>query len=293
LLGLCGVRFAVLTLAVTTTVYLVAVFVYALGSFGLMRRHATARTLGLSVRQLARETLLAAVTQPFLLLYYVVGQRMGRPLSRAHPGGVPVVLVHGYMQNRVGFVGLARALARRGIGPLYGFNYPWFSSIAQNAKRLGRYLERLRAETKSDVVDVVCHSMGGLVAIEMLSQAGEKAGVRRLVTIATPHAGVAWQGPLLGVDAGSLRRGSKLLTTHAGYKLSIPALSIFSTHDNVVYPMQTSSLAARGGRDVQVEGLGHLSILFSPEVADRVAEFLREPAPAPAIVAPADARDTA
>jgi pimeloyl-ACP methyl ester carboxylesterase len=265
-------------------IYLGGVLVYAIGSFLLMRPHAAARTLGLSVRELARETALAALTQPLMFLYYVVGHRMGPALSKAHGDGTPVVLVHGYMQNRVGFVGLSRALARRGIGPLYGFNYPWFSSIAANARRLAMFIARVREEAGAERVDLVCHSMGGLIAIEMLSQAGQTAGVRRLVTIATPHAGVAWQGPLFGVDAGSLRRGSKLLTTHAGYKLAVPALSIFSTHDNIVYPMDTARLAERGGKDVEVAGVGHLAILFSPDVADHVAEFLREPAPAPAIV---------
>jgi pimeloyl-ACP methyl ester carboxylesterase len=285
LLGGWRVRFVVLSALFVIAMYLAGVLAYAVGSFLLMRPHATARTLGLSVRELARETVLAAVTQPFLLLYYVVGRRMGpRLLSNVHPDGVPVVLVHGYMQNRVGFVGLARALARRGIGPLYGFNYPWFSSIGSNAKRLTHFVARVREETRAAYVDLVCHSMGGLVAIEMLSQAGQNAGVRRLVTIATPHAGVAWQGPLLGVDAESLRRGSKLLTTHAGNKLAVPALSIFSTHDNIVYPMETARLSGRGGKDVEVDGVGHLAILFSPEVADHVADFLREPAPAPAIV---------
>jgi hypothetical protein len=89
-------------------------------------------------------------------------------------------------------------------------------------------------------------------------------------------------GPLLGVDAESLRRGSKLLTTHAGHELAVPALSIFSTHDSIVYPMDTARLSGRGGNDVEVDGVGHLAILFSPDVDNHVADYRREPAPAPA-----------
>lgn len=265
-----------------------AIFVYAFGSFLLMRPHATARTLGVSMRSLFRETFLAVLTQPFLLLFYLLGDRMD-PRGRA--SGTPVVLVHGYMQNRVGFLGLARALARKGIGPLYAINYPWFASIASNAKRLERYIERVCAKTQAPLVDLVCHSMGGLVATEMMSRMGERARVRRLVTIATPHAGIQWRGPLLGFGATSLRRGSKLLEAHAGYKLVVPALSIYSSHDNIVFPKQTSSLAGRGGRDVEIEGVGHLAILFAPAVAEHVASFLSEAEPAPVIVPPDDARE--
>ncbi|MCW5833691.1 MAG: alpha/beta fold hydrolase [Labilithrix sp.] len=259
-----------------------AIVVYALGSFFLMRRHTSARGVGISLRELAREAILAALTQPLLPFFYLYGYRMepfGGRRARA-PSVVPVVFVHGYMQNRVGFVGLGRALAQRGIGPLYGFNYPWFLSIESNARRLDRFVTRVCRETGSAAVDLVCHSMGGLVAMEMLRVEARK--VRRCVTIATPHAGVAWRGPIVGLGATSLRRGSKLLAAHAGYALTLPTLSVFSSHDNVVYPKETSYLVERGGRDVEVEGPAHLAILFSPVVAERVASFLLEPGPAAA-----------
>ena len=88
-----------------------------------------------------------------------------------------------------------------------------------------------------------------------------------------------WSGPLLGIGSASLRRGSKLLDAHAAVKLDVPCLSVFSSHDNVVHPKETSSLARRGGRDVEVDGPAHLSILFSPAVAEHVASFLAEPDP--------------
>ncbi len=260
----------------------VSVFVYALGSFVLMRPHTTARTLGVSLRELAREALFAALTQPFLPLFYFIGHRMEPFSMRGRievTSEVPVVFVHGYMQNRVGFLGLARALAQRGVGPLFGFNYPWFASIESNARRLERFIERVCRETDSAAVDLVCHSMGGLVAMELLRDEARKdtLKVRRCVTIATPHAGVAWRGPIIGIGATNLRRGSKLLEAHAGYTLKLPTLSIFSSHDNIVHPKETSYLVKRGGRDIEVEGMAHLSILFSPVVAQHVASFLLEP----------------
>ncbi len=262
-----------------------SLLLYALGSFVLMRPHTTARTLGVSLRELAREAIFAAVTQPFLPLFYFIGHRM-EPLAlrrrTTFTSEVPVVFVHGYMQNRVGFLFLARVFARKGIGPLFGFNYPWFASIESNAKRLERFVERVCLETQSAAVDLVCHSMGGLVTMEMLRDEARKETlkVRRCATIATPHAGVAWRGPIIGIGATSLRRGSKLLEAHAGYTLKLPTLSVFSSHDNIVHPKETSHLVKRGGRDIEVEGIAHLSILFSPVVAEHVASFLLEPGPA-------------
>ena len=278
--------------AVGATAILVsgAIAVYAFGSFLLMGRHVGARERSRSLRELARELWIAGVTQPLLPLFYFLGHRMDAFFVQRGKEGLaavsvvprtPIVFVHGYMQNRVGFLGLARALARIGLGPMFGFNYPWFSSIASNARRLERFVDSVCKETGSATVDLVCHSMGGLIAVEMMSDEArrESLKVRRCVTIASPHAGVMWQGPLLGFGAASLRRGSKLLEAHAGHKLTVPCLSVYSTHDNIVHPKESASLALRGGRDVEVDGPAHLSILFSPEVAEHVAEFLREPDP--------------
>jgi pimeloyl-ACP methyl ester carboxylesterase len=257
---------------------------YVFGSFFLMGKHVSARQIGRSIRELARELWVAGWTQPLIPLFYLLGRRMDAFFVQRGEEGlakarVPIVFVHGYMQNRVGFLGLARALGREGLGPMYGFNYPWFTSIASNAKRLDRFVERVCTETGAAAVDLVCHSMGGLVAMEMMRDEArrEKLKVRRCVTIATPHAGVMWRGPLLGIGAASLRRGSKLLDAHAGHKLAVPCLSVYSTHDNIVHPKESSSLALRGGRDVEVDDVAHLAILFSPRVAEHVASFLAEP----------------
>lgn len=284
-------RLALLIGGGSVLAFVIGIWGYALGSFFLMRAHTASRELGLTLRELLRETFLTAITQPFLPLYYLIGDRMEPLLQRqklpapGDPPRVPVVFVHGYMQNRVGFIGLARSLARRGLGPLYGINYPWWSSIPANAKRLERYVERVCRETKSDCVDVVCHSMGGLVAMEMMRSTAKREDlrVRRCVTIATPHAGVAWRGPMLGFGATNLRRGSKLLEEHAGYSVAVPTLSVFSSHDNVVHPKETSSLVKRGGEDFEVPGPSHFSILFSPLVADQVAAFLSKEDRAPEI----------
>lgn len=252
----------------------IGITVYALVSFALMRPHTASRKLDVSMRELFRELWIAALTQPLIPFYYLFGRRMG-----SAKGAVPIVLVHGYMQNRSCFVGLARALTKKNLGPVFAINYPWYSSLRDNAARLDRFVQRVCEETKSERVDIVCHSMGGLVAMEMMRDEARKdvLRVRRCVTIATPHAGIMWRGPIIGYGATNLRRGSKLLEAHAGYKIAVPCLSLYSSHDNLVHPKESASLALRGGRDVEIEDVAHLAILFSPKVAEHTSAFLLEP----------------
>ena len=253
------------------------VLVYVVASFALMRAHTAGRPLRSTLRAALTESAWAILTQPLLPLWYVLGRRMGGPRGRGH--GVPVVFVHGYFQNRVCFLGLAHALQRRRPVPLYGFNYPWTDLVDRNAGRLARFVEQVCVECDVPQVDLVCHSLGGVVAVDYVHEAGA-ARVRRLVTIASPHAGVAWRGPIPGTIGSQLRRGCAYLRDREGRRIAIPCLSIYSTHDNVVHPPLTSALTSRGGRDLMVDDVGHLSILFSPRVHNEVVGFLDAATPA-------------
>jgi pimeloyl-ACP methyl ester carboxylesterase len=250
--------------------FIVGVIIYVFGSFLLMRAHTEPRPWGAMMREAAREIFWTLLIQPLLPIGYFLGHRLG------DGDGRPVVFVHGYTQNRVNFLGLARALRRARLGPLYGFNYPWHLAIDESARRLGRFIERVCAETKTEAVDIVAHSMGGLVALEHLHLATPPR-VRKLVTIAGPHGGVAWRGPVFGRGGASLRRGGEFLVDRVGRQIAIPVLSIYSTHDNIVHPPSTSSLATRGGKDAIVSTAGHLAILFDPQVAREVISFLGDP----------------
>ena len=270
-------RLGLAVLAVAATLFVVGVLVYVFGSFLLMRAHTGKRPLAAMLREAARETFWSLLVQPLIPLLYVVGRRMG-----GARGGRPIVLVHGYTQNRANFLGLARALGRAGLGPLYGFNYPWHRDIEHSAASLGRFIDGVLAESKRDEVDVVTHSMGGLVALEYM-QTAKPPRVRRVVTIASPHGGVAWRGPLIGRSGASMRSGAEFITGRSGRKVGVPVLSIYSSHDNIVYPPTTSSLTARGGEDAMISAAGHLAILFDPAVARAVADFLKKPDAAAAV----------
>ena len=218
---------------------------YLLVSFFFLRRHAEARSWRLLATSFLREAIAVAISQPLLPLFYFMGRRMG-----GDPHGRPIVLVHGYVQNRGDFVYLAARLRRAGLGPLYGFNYSWLESIPACATRLKAFVERVCAETGQPKVAIVAHSLGGVVALEYLGMPGGAARVDRCVTIASPHAGVTWRGGMVGHAARQLYSKSSYMQSRGSDPLKVPVVSLFSTHDNIVHPATTSALAARGGEDV-------------------------------------------
>jgi len=265
-----ALRLVLALVVASAALFVTGVIAYVTGSFLLMRAHTEPRPWGVALREAARETFWTLLIQPLVPLGYLLGRRL------ASGSGRPVVFVHGYTQNRINFIGLARALQRAGLGPSFGFNYPWHLAIDDSARRLGRFIERVCADTKSAAVDVVTHSMGGLVALEHLHLA-TPSRVRKLVTIAGPHGGVSWRGPVFGRAGASMRRGCEFIVDRAGRQVAVPVLSIYSTHDNIVFPPTTSSLSTRGGKDAMVSTAGHLAILFDPQVAREVIAFLKDP----------------
>jgi pimeloyl-ACP methyl ester carboxylesterase len=231
-------------------------------------------------------------------LLYPLGTRTEqlRPSGRYRPGAqppavralfaddplaahIPVVLVHGLIDNRSVFTVLRRALQRRGFSRVCTWNYsPLQRDVESAAAALGKHIEHICRETGHERVHVVGHSLGGLVARYLVQRLGGDARVESLVTLGTPHAGSRWAHVLPTPLVRQLRPGSPLIR-----ELARPApdcrtrvTAIYSDLDQVVVP----SAAGRcdhpdlRARNVLVHGVGHMSLPIHRAVAAEVAATL-------------------
>lgn len=102
----------------------------------------------------------------------------------------------------VAYAKLIEGLRGRLEAPVYVFPYDWRLSSATNGRRLVGFVEHLRKKPMKTVpgwkdgerlVNVLCHSMGGLVARAALAEWGHARQTRppvdNLVFVATPHLG--------------------------------------------------------------------------------------------------------
>ena len=191
-----------------------------------------------------------------------------------HPA---VLMVHGYFSNRGYFRPLVRALESQGVGPIFTPNFPAaFASIEDFAASLAREIDAIAAGTGQRVV-LVCHSMGGLAARAYLCQHGA-ARVAKLVTIASPHHGTLHASFGAGANARQMRRGSRFIDQVCAKEgdrgPACPVTSIYTPHDNLVAPQDTSRLA--WAKNIALPGFGHLDILRSKRLAEVILAELRE-----------------
>lgn len=85
---------------------------------------------------------------------------------------------------------LFEALARaRGSDNVYFFGYDWRRDNRATAAELERYIAAVKAERGVARVDIVAHSMGGLVTSAYLARPRSSASVRRVVLVGSPLRG--------------------------------------------------------------------------------------------------------
>ncbi|MEU8731238.1 alpha/beta fold hydrolase [Streptomyces tendae] len=203
------------------------------------------------------------------------------PLPRLPaPVSPPVVLLHGFIDNRSVFLLLRRSLAQHGRHEIESLNYsPLTCDIRTAAELLGRHVEEICERTGSERVDVVGHSLGGLIARYYVQRLGGDLRVRTLVTLGTPHAGTKVV-PLANAHpiVRQMRPGSAVIE-----ELTRPApgcrtrfVSFWSDLDRVMDPLETACLdhPDLSVQNVRVSGIGHLALPVHPTVATGIRQAL-------------------
>jgi triacylglycerol lipase len=192
-------------------------------------------------------------------------------------GPRPVIVLHGYAMNRANFLPLAYRLARAGLGPIYGFEYWTLGRVAAGARQLGWFVDEVRRATGAREVDLVGHSMGGVVARYYVAIAGGDPHVRNLVTLGSPHAGSDVSALGIGHASRELVLGSSLLARLAAAPPPAHArVTVIWSKADALVP-GAHQLAMPGAEVVMYDDLGHVALLGSRRVAAEVALRLSEP----------------
>lgn len=167
---------------------------------------------------------------------------------------------------------------------LFVFPYDWRKDISYTQDLLDQKISQIKTQTGAQKVDIVAHSMGGLVARNYISDSTRAQNVRKLFTLGTPHLGAVKH--IKGLRYGNCLTDSKLenlpicIGVNAleikdviqnmigGYELA-PTQTYFNFYDNsdnsYPYPYRTESGALNYDQIKNILTiLGHNTSLFNP-----------------------------
>lgn len=196
---------------------------------------------------------------------------MGPDRLPPQPQRPPVLLVHGYGCSRAAWWWLRRRLEAGGWAVATLNLEPIYADIERYVEPLARRIDEVLATTGSERLILVGHSMGGLVARAYLRRYGASV-ICRLVTLGTPHGGSELARLGFGHNGRQMVPGNAWLAGLAKEGLRVDTVAIFSPHDNYVMPQ--SNLELPGAKNCPVNGLGHLAMLYSPQVAATLIDAL-------------------
>ena len=203
------------------------------------------------------------------------------------PSQPPVVLVHGYLSASWVLKPIQWRLRRLGLDPhLVRLEPLVIGDVRRMAEQLDRSVERIRARTGADQVDVVGMSLGGLIGLWWIRHHGGAARTRRFVAIGCPFQGT-WFGlagvALLGlVSAGAWQAlpGSRLLKQLIG-PVPVPTTSIAIEGDVVAPPdrcwLEGADLVVLPS--ARLPALSHQLLLLQDATLHEVADVLRSGSP--------------
>ncbi len=195
-------------------------------------------------------------------------------ISSPQDNRCPIILVHGYMMRGLVMYPIKRRLSKDGYKNVYLFTYspPWLN-IDDFSLQLKDKIESVKKETGAEKVDLICHSMGGLVALNYINNHDGVKNIDRLITLGTPFGGSKLWSFSIGRCGKEMKPGSEILK-----KLSVPpagvkTTAIYTTFDEMVIPYEYGKI--EGADNIEMNYIGHVGLLFDGKAYGIIREALK------------------
>jgi pimeloyl-ACP methyl ester carboxylesterase len=192
-------------------------------------------------------------------------------------GKTPVLLIHGYLHNHTAWLYHRYRLKNANIGPIYTIN---LGSPLHSIEDYAQIVSKKIKEIGCQKIDIVGHSMGGVVGSYYATNLADNDNIKvnSVTTIGSPLLGtrISWLG--IGECTRQMRFGSPFITellTQIKKSVSTKFYHIGSNHDCIIIPCRSANPDYESANNTTFNGIGHLALLYSDSVADRMITLLQ------------------
>ena len=210
------------------------------------------------------------------LLSYTLLVTRREEIDPGEPDGhPPLIFVHGLGGRRGDFFLMASYLRFRGRKRSYKIHFDAGQSMEEMGEALAGFIRDVIKATGEKQVEIVAHSMGGVVSRMAIHDHRLARSVKTLITLGTPHRGsypARYANTTLTRD---LRPDSELMTRLAKQRWPrrVRGVTFWSRNDLIVLPAE--SAAAEGTEQVEMTPFTHYSYLIDPKSWLAVERALR------------------
>ena len=199
-------------------------------------------------------------------------------------GHLSVLFVHGLGGHRGNFLGIQALFGLAGRKRTYALGLDPDASLEEMAAAARAGVERIcevNGLPTGAAIDLVAHSMGGLVARLALADEATRARVATLVTMGTPHAGTHLARFAATPRVLELRPDSETMRT---LQRQVPwrgppeqprLVCLWSASDVFLLPAETACV--EGAQNVEMPGFTHYGYLIHPGAGLAALDALRPP----------------
>ncbi|MBL8777787.1 MAG: alpha/beta fold hydrolase [Acidimicrobiales bacterium] len=201
------------------------------------------------------------------------------PAAAQTPPPEPIVFVHGWSSSPSTWNTMRSRFVAAGFpaNRLFAFGYNTGQSNKTSAAQLNTYIDQVRAQTGSPVVDVVAHSQGGLVARWCMKASGCNGKVDDWVSLAGANHGTLVSLCFWSAGCREMFYNSdfvKALNATDETPGSATYTALWSDKDAVILPNASAQLAS-GARNIRVP-IGHNDFPGSQAVFNTIRPIVVE-----------------
>lgn len=190
-------------------------------------------------------------------------------------GITPTLLLHGLFVNRACWFWFSSRLKHHGCENIVTINLSGFHSEEVLTELLAKKIDELRHRLGVNKVNLVGHSMGGIIARNYVQRRGGQDKVDRLIFLGTPHQGSKLT-PFSFMPLGKLLMpGSEFLSrlNNESAPVGVQTVNIYTRKDNMVLPNTSAQLA--WGTQVELDDMGHTSLIYRAAAVDATVAALK------------------
>ncbi len=235
----------------------------------LLQKRATRANLSLTVKLLLPEMILNYLTLIIIPLGLI---RPGKTV--ATQGETPTLLLHGLFVSHSCWFWFKRQLKKQGITHIHCLNLSSWHNEEVLTELVAKKIDELRHQFGVDKVNIIGHSMGGIIARNYVQLRGGEDKVAKLICLGSPHGGTKLATFTLASLGKILLPGSAFLKRLNGtpFPAQVKLFNILTLKDNMVIP--NTNCQSFWGENIELDQMGHTSLIYRKAAIEAVRQCL-------------------